>query len=76
MEGEGLRPAPFYHVNDVSVYLVDREDMFSVLNQEQYVLFFFALQMFETLAFGAETTRKGLKLVLSIRNPSPPLGRH
>ena len=55
-------------MNDVSVYLVDREDMFFVLNQEQYVLFF-ALQMFETLAFGAETTRKGLKLVFSIRTP-------
>jgi len=29
--------------------------------------------MFKTPALGTETTRKGLKLVLSIGDPSPPL---
>ena len=52
-KNEGGRPGPFYHVNDVSVYLVGRRgwgggmhysQAFFVLNQEWYAFHFANIQ--------------------------------
>ena len=82
-KNKGVRPGPFYHANDTSVYLrrqrgrgaPDRKTAFytHILGYEQEVV----PLKFETPALGTETTREDLKLVLLIRDPSPTylLGR-
>ena len=56
-------------MNDVSVYLARQKGEGSSIERTHFVNAFFVLdqeQMSETIALVTETTRKGLKLVLSI----------
>ena len=84
MQNQGGRPDPFYHVNDISVNQGRQLEGGGVPNWknafcarihcfEPGQVHFSLSKHSQTPALGTEITRKGLKLVLSIGDPSPPL---
>ena len=76
------RPGPFYHVNDIDVYLdkqrgeghSNRESAHFLCSVQQAQLFFCFVNILNSNTW-INTTRNGLKHALLSRSPSPSLSR-
>ena len=76
------RPGPFYHVNDIDVYLdkqrgeghSNRESAHFLCSVQQTQLFFCFVNILNSNTW-INTTRNGLKHALLSRSPSPSLSR-